>query len=120
MNERKFQLRMARRKYKHGNWRQAVVDCGGMCIRCWSVDNLEFHEPFGEDKLGWGIFQQRLLLCHTCHDKEHSELFGENRNIQPSLLSEDVSIEILRHGGYQQWLKDFNLKDTFGRFLIYE
>lgn len=117
--ERKYQNRIAKRKYKHGNWRQTVVDCACMCIVCHVVDGLEFHEPFQEDKIGWGMFQQRVLLCHDCHTEEHHTLFHGDRYIKVSHLSADVSKEMTRHGGYAQWIKDFELQDTFGRFLVY-
>ena len=126
--KRKFQNRMAKRSYKHGkNWRQVFVDCAGMCISkdeegmpCGHTDGLQFHEPFGEDRLGWGILQARVLLCTHHHTLEHERLFGgegDNWFIHPSCLDEDMDIEIQLHGGYDQWIKDFNLQDTFGRLL---
>ncbi len=123
--KRKFQLRINKRTYKHGNWRQVVVDCGGMCIirdekgfPCGKVENLQFHEPFGEDKVGWGIMQSRILVCLHHHILEHDGLCANNWQCNPSQLNEDVSIEILIHGGYDQWVKDFHLQDTFGRLLF--
>ena len=117
---RLFQNRMAKRAFRHGkNWRQVYINCGGMCLLCYEVDGLEFHEPFGEDKFGWNIFQSRVLLCHDCHmDKEHENLFTESPYLKPSRLQEDVNIEILIHGGYDQWIKDFKLEDTPARWLL--
>jgi len=123
----KLQGRGRNRKYRHGNWRQIVVDCGGMCVAkdkdglpCCNVNGLEFHEPFKENKHGWLMFQQRILLCNHHHWKEHTDHFPkeENRYIHISQLNEDVSIEILLHGGYDNWIKHYNLNDTFGRLLI--
>lgn len=110
-----FFNRMYKRKLRHGeNWRQVWVDCGGMCIRCNSVDFLEFHEPFGESE-GWERMQSRVLLCVYCHCQEHPNR-GTERNTSKT-LNDDVQIEIWMHGGYDQWIKDFNLQDTFGRLL---
>ena len=118
--KRLFQNRNAKRAHKHGkNWRQVFVNCGGMCLKCFAVDTLEFHEPFGEDKLGWGILQSRVILCHDCHmGIEHQDMFNGMRYIRPSQLSDDVAIEIMVAGGYDNWIKKFNLEDTFGRLLI--
>ena len=114
---RKFQSRMAKRAFRHGkNWRQTFVDCGGMCLNCRAVDTLEFHEPFGEDKFGWGKFQSRILLCNNCHTEEHyGEIGGDsNTNVgKPSTLSEDVSIEIIMEGRYNNWIKNHGLIDRF-------
>lgn len=115
---RKFQLRMGQRAFKHGkNWRQVFVDCGGMCLSCGEVASLEFHEPFGEDKFGWGIFQTRVLLCPTCHTAEHSDMFDDTRFIRASRLAEDVNIEILIEGGYNNWIKNHKLIDRFAWLL---
>ena len=141
--KRLFQNRMAKRATKHGkNWRQVFVDCGGMCIAkdhrgnpCCEIEGLQFHEPFGEDKLGWGIMQTRVLMCpHHQATLEHPGLFGgeENWYIRASQVSEDVAIEMMLVGGleydtggtlvpargaYDKWIKKFNLQDTFGRLL---
>jgi len=122
-----FFNRMAKRTFKHGNWRQVWIDCGGMCIYrdiegniCGAVDNLYFHEPFGEDHNGWGMMQSRIILCGTHHHEEHNELFGgldENWRGKYPVLNDDVQLEIWMHGSYDQWVKDFNLQDTFWRLL---
>jgi len=115
--------RCSKRKRKHGNWRQVVIDCGGMCIWrengkiCGAVSNLQFHEPFGEDKLGWNIFQQRVLLCAYHHDIAEQHIFRDNRFSFASKLMEDISFEILLLGGYDKWVEEFNLVDSFGRLL---
>ena len=112
---RKFQQRMANRAYRHGkNWRQVVVDCGGMCLTCNIAKGLEFHELFGEDRHSLGKFQTRVLLCHDCHSLEHGEVFGGKRNIYPSQLLEDVDAEMIAEGGYSNWIKNHSLVDQFG------
>ncbi len=61
--------------------------------------------------------QTRVLLCFTCHCQEHPALSGEPERKTGNTLDDDVQIEIWMHGGYDQWIKDFNLQDTFGRLL---
>ncbi len=113
-----FQSRMAKRKLRHGGrWRQVFIDCGGMCLMCYNVSSLEFHEPFGEDKLGWGVFQSRVVLCHDCHAGEPNTPDSYTVG-QPSQLAEDVAIEMIICGGYDNWVKKFGLQDTFGRLLL--
>ena len=89
------------------------MDCGGMCFKCYAVDGLEFHEPFGENKYGWGVFQNRILLCPDCHSAEHSELLGVDRLVLPSMLTDDVDLEIYMEGGYDNWIKNHGLADRF-------
>ena len=117
--KRKLQNRMAKRTYSHGkNWRQVFVDCGGMCINCFNVISLEFHEPFGEDKYGWGMLQARILLCYDCHNEEHPNLlFRNDKYIKASMLSLDVDFEILMEGGYDNWIKNHGLIDRFAWLL---
>ncbi len=115
-----FQARMRKRAYRHGkNWRQVYVDCGGMCVSCYAVDTLEFHEPFREDKMGWGVFQSRVLLCYDCHHEEtRLQGFVNMKNTKPSQLAEDVNIEIIMEGGYDEWIERYNLVDRFGYVLL--
>jgi len=119
--KRKFQNRMAKRAFRHGkNWRQTFVDCGGMCIRCYNHkgSSLEFHEPFGEDNIGWGIMQARVLFCNTCHSEEHGrQFFDGDGYVQPSQLATDVDIEIQMEGGYDNWIKNHGLIDRFAWLL---
>ena len=93
------------------------MDCGGMCIICYNVISLEFHEPFGEDKYGWGILQARILLCNGCHTDEHQDMFHGERFIRVSKLSDDVDIEIIMEGGYDNWIKNHGLIDRFAWLL---
>jgi hypothetical protein len=119
---RRYQYRVGQRNHRHGNnWRQVVVDCAGLCVwkdnegyPCCSIENLQFHEPFGEDKLGWGIFQQRVLLCSEHHDIAERHYFERNRMSYQSLVLEDVSLEILACGSYDKWVERYGLKDRFG------
>src|SRR4030067_2265453 len=119
LSERRlFQNRIAKRTFIHGrNWRQVFINYGGMCYRGYAVEGLEFHEPFGEDKYNWSMLQARILLCHDCHmNGIHQDMFNQDSYLRPSRLSEDVSVEMLIHGGYDQWVKDFKLENTFARW----
>jgi len=84
---------------------------------CGEVVGLQFHEPFGEDKLGWGIFQSRVLLCPAHHDIAERQFFHDNRFSWPSKVMEDVAFEMLMLGGYDKWVEEFNLVDSFGILL---
>ena len=42
---------------------------------------------------------------------------GKTHRKTGTSLNTDVMIEMLEHGGYDQWIKDFNLTDTFGILL---
>lgn len=107
------------RTYRHGNWRQTFVDCNGMCqypvngAVCGAIENLEFHEPFGEIHGAIIKFQQRVLLCVEHHRELEGvpaqELFTENR--KPSRLFADVNLEIYLVGSYQGWLDKYSLKE---------
>lgn len=110
----KFRTRLANRTFRHGNWRQTFVDCGGMCIKCYNYNSgsLELHEPFGEDHFGWGMMQSRILLCAVCHNEEHMGGF-QDVNTKASQLAIDVDIEIELYGGYDNWIKRFGLIDRF-------
>lgn len=106
-----------KRTYRHKDWRQVYVDCNGMCQFpvnggvCGATEFLEYHEPFGEINGQEVKFQQRVLLCPD----HHAELEGEQvqdmiRNRwQGSMLQQDVALEILLFGGYQQWLDRYGL-----------
>ena len=123
--------RGATRTFRHGNWRQTYIDCGGMCIArvnsdelpCGAVDSLELHEIWGENgNLTMGKFQQRVLLCNLHHslleDRGHQAAFILWQ-YRPSRLSDDVYLEILLSGGYQKWLAKWRLDDSqAGRLLF--
>lgn len=103
---------------RHGNWRQIVIDCLGMCVYledgelCGQVEYLEFHEIFGEDKYTQGKMQQRVLLCLTHHAAVDGAHSGVENRINKSMLMEDVSLEILLCGSYQNWIEKYNLNDS--------
>lgn len=111
--------KLCRRNYnrtvRHGNWRQIYVDCQGMCQYsengndiCGETRSLEFHEIFGEDKKQEGKMQQRILLCEYHHSLFEGHDLVKNR-YYPSMLSEDVSLEVLLCGGWKKWLEKYNL-----------
>jgi len=111
--------KLCRRNYnrtvRHGNWRQVYVTCQGMCQYsengngiCGETRYLEFHEIFGEDKKGEGKMQQRVLMCQYHHSLLPGHDLVKSR-YYPSMLSEDVSLEVLLCGGWKKWLKKYNL-----------
>ena len=118
--------RDVKRKQRHGkNWRQIIIDCGGMC--CWEyegypcceTENLEFHELFGE---GWdGRMQQRILYCPTHHSESHQKYYNLDAydNRKKSNLMWDVSLEVLELGGHDRWVKKFNLDDSRWGIMLY-
>ena len=60
-------------------------------------------------------FQQRVLLCNLHHalieDRGHqAELILDQH--RPSCLQEDVNLEILIEGGYDNWVKKWGLDDS--------
>ena len=115
---RKYQNRIAQRAHTHGkNWRQTVVDCGAMCIVCYGLNSLEFHERFGDSKMGPGRLQPRVLLCVECHNAEHASVFQPNRFTEHSQLLQDVDYEIFMVGSYDNWIKKYELIDRFGWIL---
>ena len=117
-----FRNRMYKRDMRHPGWRQTAVNCGFMCYHCYSIDFLELHEPFGEDHWNEGRMQQRVLMCFDCHmEREHPTYYqnGWIHRIQMSKLADDIEIEIyVFHRNYDQWIKDFGLKDTFARYIM--
>jgi hypothetical protein len=112
--------RIRKRGERHPGWRQTFLDYNGMCAKCGSPENLEFHEPFGEDKgnNGGPKMQARILYCITCHGDYHRYAGDCTCNARrfPSRLQEDVAWEIERAGGLQQWIDKFGLHP--GRDLV--
>lgn len=106
--------RVTNRNRKFANWRQIYIDCSGMCVWCGEVEGLEYHHITPDIV---------VLLCHFCHDVEQdvdqASFFHYHRNMARSLLAEDIEYEIVKCGGYVNWLEKYNLKDTEGR-LIHE
>lgn len=118
------------RKFRHGNWRQTFIDCGGMCVArhdkdslpCGERDFLEFHETWGEnhdkDKTK---FTKRILLCNY----HHSLIDGHNKELikfqfKLSMLQQDINQEIESSGGYRGWVKRFQLDDSRFACLCFE
>jgi len=110
--------RAGMRSKRHGNWRQIVIDCGGICVRCSSSGYLEFHECFGEDHNGDGRMQQRILLCPDCHQDHHPNNYNVCSNPKKSKLMDDVNAEIRRCGSYSLWLAYYMLDDSTWGTLI--
>ena len=112
------------RTYRHGDWRQTYIDCAGMCIAkvngddmpCGETDRLELHELWGENgDPTKGKFQQRVLICNLHHalieDRGHqADLILDQYH--PSVLQDDVRLEMLLAGGYDKWVKKWNLDDS--------
>ncbi len=117
-----------KRTYRHGNWRQTYIDCGGMCVAqvngqpCGRTEQLELHDQWGENHdPEQGKFQKRFLICNRHHahidDRVHNTSLIE-RQYRPSRLQEDVQLEIAIAGDYSKWVEKYHLDDTrFGRLL---
>lgn len=130
---RQLSARGSVRTYRHGSWRQTYLDCLGMCVArvngdtspCGVVDGLELHEVWGEngDPTTTGKFQQRVLLCNLHHalvdDRVHQVEFILWQ-YRPSLLQEDVHLEVLVGGGYQSWLEKWGLDDSRSGCLLFD
>ena len=127
----KLSTRGSVRAFRHGNWRQTYIDCLGMCVAkvngddvpCGAVDGLELHETFGENgHRNNPKFQQRVLLCNLHHalleDRGHqAELILDQ--YKPSRLSEDVALELMLEGGYENWVKKWGLDDSRSGSLLF-
>lgn len=111
------------RRRRHGDWRQIVIDCGGMCVwrdpdgtLCGRIEHLEFHEVFGEDDNGsnslQGKMQERILLCPKHHALSHPQRMSTEFNLKKSRVMGDIDEEILNCGGYDQWLEKYKLDNT--------
>lgn len=107
--------RTTRRTRTHSNWRQVVVDCGGVCCAesnrqpCRSVDRLEFHAVYGE---GDGRFPGRLLLCQTHHADAHPYGYNTNAPHDSSKLYEDLVWEMELCGGWDGWIAKYELDES--------
>ena len=131
LGRRKLSTRGAVRTMRHGNWRQIYIDCMGMCVAkvngddspCGAVDGLELHETFGENShRSDPKFQQRVLLCNLHHalleDRGHQAGFILDQ-YRPSVLADDVELEIMVGGGYQKWVKKWGLDDSRSGCLLF-
>ena len=83
------------RTVRYGNFRQIYYNFLGICAQpgCGAVDNLEIHEETD------GISEIKfVLLCIDCHcELEHQG--GRESRRYLSMLSEDISAEMLEYGG---------------------
>lgn len=122
--------RTTQRTWRHGNWRQTYVDCGGICQGridggiCGNTELLELHEHFGECKNGseneQAKLQQRVLLCFTCHKDYHEGYAHLNERRYVSKIHEDVAFEIAVAGGYQEWIRKYGLIDRYQPYVLPE
>jgi hypothetical protein len=92
-----------------------VANINGQQI-CGETWGLELHESFGENgHRNDPKFQIRYLLCSAHHaqvDDNYHQASFISLQPHPSMLSEDVSTEIQEAGGYDEWVKKFNLDDS--------
>jgi len=90
-----------------------VARINGNDTPCGATERLELHEVWGENgDPSKGRFQQRVLLCNFHHalleDRCHQTEFILDQ-YRPSKLPEDVELEILLEGGYDNWVKKWGL-----------
>jgi hypothetical protein len=82
---------------------------------CESLDFLELHETFGENgHRSDPKFQVRVLRCPDHHFDEHQLMGFAFKRGKPSQLVEDVQLEVFLCGGWDKWIKKYNLIDRFG------
>ena len=104
-----------RRTERHGNWRQIAIDNGFMCVYpvdelpCGELDNLQFHERFGEATDG--RMQQRVLLCVDHHNLAHEDFYniGPADFYNTSHLTEDLISEQAQYSSTEEWAAKFDL-----------
>lgn len=104
-----------RRAERHGNWRQISIDSGFMCVYpvdelpCGELDNLQFHERFGEATDG--RMQQRVLLCVDHHSQIHEDFYniGPADFYNTSHLTEDLLYEQAHFPTTEEWAAKFSL-----------
>lgn len=108
--------RVKHRDERHGNWRQVFLDCEGSCrypveegVPCAELEDLEFHEQFGEAKGDEFRLQQRVLLCSYHHWSIHGEKWVNRRRF-PSMLQADIGAEVLLCGSTDDWINHYSLE----------
>jgi len=106
IEEKRFRTRIIMRAHRHRDWRQVYYDCDGVCVRCGSLDDLEFHETYNDR----GDVDKTVLLCNGCHSEAHDYQIVNPRRF-PSKLREDVEEEIKRYGGLEKWKEIMGIKD---------
>ncbi len=100
--------RCLKRTARHGNWRLAVDKYAGMCAVCGETIPNCFHEPFGEDNRGRGVFQTRRRECNECHSKEDPGVVVLGSHY-PSKIIEDIGIEVEECGSYKAWCHKYDV-----------
>ena len=120
--KRRRYLRGWRRTKRHGNWRQLVVDCDGLCALCKENPIEHFHDAFGENHKDDNRMQQRYPLCVLCHSKQHKEDNGrqdkllENYAGRPSVVTKDVLAEMKECGSFMKWCLKYKVTPIQGIF----
>ena len=78
-------------------------------LPCGAIDNLQFHEAFGE--ASDGRMQQRILLCDTHHDTVHGAVYDlePSDNYKYSVVCDDIAIEQYLYDGTEKWAKHFEV-----------
>lgn len=123
--------RMCRRERDHPNYRQVYIDNGGKCQAllndddiCGSIDALELHAPMGErangnHKQGDPKMPLRTLICTFCHPyiEDDAHKFCDSNRFM-SRLAEDIAVEQAYCGGFQAWLKKYNLIDRYQPYTV--
>ena len=76
-------------KYKSPGWqnfRLALIAKRGIrCERCEKVKTLDLHH-LSYDR-AWDDEGNCLILCQSCHAREHEELLPKKRKVKPELLA---------------------------------
>lgn len=112
---RKYYDRCRQRTRLYGNWRQIYYNHNGVCANpgCGEPRYLEFHESFGSNS-PMSNEHSIVLLCGWCHAKEHPERLFEfiTHQPKPSMLSEDVAIEMETCGGLAIWMEKYGIVDS--------
>ncbi|KKN24180.1 hypothetical protein LCGC14_0897460 [marine sediment metagenome] len=112
--------RTSRRNRFHPDWRQIAYDQGFVCTNAadeawWEVCevtyNLEYHEPFGENRPkdeDSPKMQSRILMCRACHQQQASFFPYEFGRV--SMLLEDIDCEIRKLGSLNKWIEHYGIK----------
>ncbi len=116
----RLNARTSRRNLTHPGWRQIAYDQGFVCINaadeawweiCEITYNLEYHEPFGENKPkneNSPKLQSRFLMCRACH--QHQGTFFPYERGRVSMLLEDIDREIRKLGSWNKWIEFYGIK----------
>ena len=114
----KHKRRCWRRDQRHPGWRQTYVDCDGECqwkvegYLCRDRDLLEFHHYYMKKKRNGDEYKEmRTLYCLRHHQETHIDDTGIvcNERHYPSMLQEDICVEIEEAGSYDKWIEKHGL-----------